>query len=517
MTTTPDLRHCARCKRRLAVDNPQAMCGTCQRAAVDARVRPPEVPPEFWTLDQMSDALATWHMGRVIYAYRTHPHHPQTLPQEVVGAWLGLTQAQLSRIENGRAPEELTKLIRYSQILGIPAELLWFDRPGEPRTRAAGGSQAPVLTVPVIVGGQQVALPIDRAAAHSHGLTDLLAELASDSGEVGAPQVPMPRGERAAPGAAHVVPLASIEEMQHLAAAMQDAGRYLDETVVGFFGQQFTRCKANDGQMGPLRALPLVLGVLDAIQSRARDVRPQVRRALLSVGADGAEFAGWLYRDLHDATSAAYWYDRAMEWAQEAGDLPMQGYILLRKSQAAYEDRDAARVLTLAQAARYGPWQLPPRVQAEATQQEARGLAMVGDSFTVVEERLDEAHALLGAADDDPDCLGAGYDEGTWLLRSATCYIEAGKPGRAAALYGEVLATGVLSRRDEGYYRARRAVAHALGGEPDDAAEEGLTALRLATATGSSRTTRELTRAAQILTPWQTRPGPRQLRAALLV
>ncbi|WP_165758414.1 hypothetical protein [Frankia casuarinae] len=50
MTTTPDLRHCARCKRRLAADNPQPMCGTCQRAVIDARVRPPEVPPEFWAL-----------------------------------------------------------------------------------------------------------------------------------------------------------------------------------------------------------------------------------------------------------------------------------------------------------------------------------------------------------------------------------------------------------------------------------------------------------------------------------
>ena len=35
------------------------------------------------------------------------------------GGDVGLTQAQLSRIENGRAPEELTKLIRYAQILGI--------------------------------------------------------------------------------------------------------------------------------------------------------------------------------------------------------------------------------------------------------------------------------------------------------------------------------------------------------------------------------------------------------------
>ena len=57
----------------------------------------------------------------------------------------------------------------------------------------------------------------------------------------------------------------------------------------------------------------------------------------------------------------------------------MQGYILLKKSQAAWDERDGLRMLTLGQAAHDGPWQLPPLVQAEVAQQEARGLAMTGD------------------------------------------------------------------------------------------------------------------------------------------
>jgi hypothetical protein len=43
-----------------------------------------------------------------------------------------------------------------------------------------------------------------------------------------------------------------------------------------------------------------------------------------------------------------------MEWAQEAGDTAMQGYVLLKKSQMAYDERDALRVSTLAEAARSG-------------------------------------------------------------------------------------------------------------------------------------------------------------------
>lgn len=196
----------------------------------------------------------------------------------------------------------------------------------------------------------------------------------------------------------------------------------------------------------------------------------------------------------------------------------MQGYILLKKSQMAYEERDGLRVLTLAQAAQYGPWQLPPKVRAEVTQQEARGLAMLGEPFSIVEQKLDDARELLAAADTDYEPhahLGTYYNDATHLLRSASCYIEAGKPARAAMLYADVLAGGNLSRRDEGYFRARRAVALALSGEPDDASSEGLVAMRLAIQTRSRRTTRELRRVMDILSPWNSRPGPRALREAL--
>ena len=137
MTSPRPRRSCARCGRRLAADNAGRRCGPCQRALDQSA--PPVLPAGFWDTEQIRDALASWHMGRVIHAYRTHPFHRQPLTQELVGRWLGLTQAQLSRIENGRAPEELSRLVHYSRTLAIPAHLLWFNLPNHTRPRAAAG------------------------------------------------------------------------------------------------------------------------------------------------------------------------------------------------------------------------------------------------------------------------------------------------------------------------------------------------------------------------------------------
>lgn len=126
--TVEEERFCAHCGCRLSRYNPDSWCGTC--TATVPRDEPLDMPPQFWWSDHMRDALNTWHMGRVIYAYRTHPFHGRPLPQERVAHWLDLTQAQLSRIEKGPAPEQLSKLIRWATILRIPAELLWFKLPG---------------------------------------------------------------------------------------------------------------------------------------------------------------------------------------------------------------------------------------------------------------------------------------------------------------------------------------------------------------------------------------------------
>jgi hypothetical protein len=93
----------------------------------DRLALPPQVPADFWLYPPMAEALAGRHMGRVLRAYRCHPWHGHAgVPQEVVGGWLHLAQAQISRVENGPAGKNLDWLALVARTLRIPAERLWF-------------------------------------------------------------------------------------------------------------------------------------------------------------------------------------------------------------------------------------------------------------------------------------------------------------------------------------------------------------------------------------------------------
>src|SRR6266542_2493841 len=125
-------RYCRGCGSRLARDNTATHCTACARRMSAAAGAPPAVRRDFWDSAVMRVALASRHIGRVIRAYRYHPHHGgRPLPQQRVGGWLGLTQAQLSRVENGPAVTDLTRLTAWAGTLAIPADRLWFHLPGQ--------------------------------------------------------------------------------------------------------------------------------------------------------------------------------------------------------------------------------------------------------------------------------------------------------------------------------------------------------------------------------------------------
>lgn len=152
---------CQRCGTRLAHDNTGRVCAPCTVGSHDPGATAPHLPTEFWDSQAMTDALASRHMGAVIKAYRRHRFHGRhPIPQETVAGWLGVTQGQLSRIENGPVIVHLDRLIQWARVLGIPSSCLWFTLPEDQRTTPGGHRDelAAGQTVPGTDHGADVSL-----------------------------------------------------------------------------------------------------------------------------------------------------------------------------------------------------------------------------------------------------------------------------------------------------------------------------------------------------------------------
>jgi tetratricopeptide (TPR) repeat protein len=131
-------RRCQGCGITLAADNTALLCSKCHRELRDQlRTPPAQLRNEFFETDEFRAAFASQHIGKVFKAYRNHPRHlklfGKALNQELLGRWLGLTQAQVSKLENNKPEENLETLRNYARILHLPQHLLWFDFPGQSR------------------------------------------------------------------------------------------------------------------------------------------------------------------------------------------------------------------------------------------------------------------------------------------------------------------------------------------------------------------------------------------------
>lgn len=144
--------------------------------------------------------------------------------------------------------------------------------------------------------------------------------------------------------------------------------------------------------------------------------------------------------------------------------------------------------------------------------------SVCGEPLPTIEHKLDDARRLLAHAtvdDERPGLPGAYFTDTTLMLRTATSFTEAGRPARAALMFDDVLTRAPLSRRDAGFFRARRAAALALSGEPDEAATVGLESVKVAAATNSRRTLRVLAEVMGTLAPWRSRPLVRELHDSM--
>lgn len=189
---------CSRCGTRLARDNRNELCGACQGARRDQHAGAQELPAEFWHNEAIREASQSRHMGRLIRAYRMHPYHGRhPLPQDVIAGWVGITQAQLSRIESGSPIVHLDRLIQWARVLRIPAGLLWFRLPEdadapeptldapEEITSSALTESPDLVVMRVRLHGEDVLVRIDRRTLLRAGMGRAGRGVRARSGAVG--------------------------------------------------------------------------------------------------------------------------------------------------------------------------------------------------------------------------------------------------------------------------------------------------------------------------------------------
>lgn len=156
---------------------------------------------------------------------------------------------------------------------------------------------------------------------------------------------------------------------------------------------------------GPL--IQTMRAQLQLMENIVIDARGDLRPDAVRVGSQYAQFTAWLHASIGDAAQAQYFYDRSTEWALEVDDVHMVATALSMKGHVAYRLGRLGPMLGLSQAA-HRDKRISPGVQALAVQQEARALALMGDSDGT-ERRLDEAYKLAEISVSHPE------DEPPWV------------------------------------------------------------------------------------------------------
>ncbi|MGH2359333.1 MAG: helix-turn-helix domain-containing protein [bacterium] len=427
MSTRSTPRYC-RCGTRLGLDNPGDRCSPCEKKQSTLRAQAPEVPAGFWHTAQFRDAFSVQHIGRISRTYRKHERHVALygrdgISQELVGHWLGLTQAQVSRIENGPPVRDLDSLAHWARTLRIPDHLLWF-KPLDERTD-----------------------PATSRPAEEHTLARVDAALSQQEDDVNRREL-----LRIMSMSGTLIAMSPVEQLdwEQLGTSGKRATRQAGAGLVRQYAalntelwQVYTRSRSKR------TAFPLVreqLNVLTTSLQRSNNLA--THRRLYELTSELYQLAGEILFDGNHYTDAAQCYTLAALASKEAESYDLWGAALIRHSFLSLYGRQldkAASMLELAgNFARRGDSSLSTRHWAYAVQAQAfAGLA-----------ETDACRRALDAAEGVLD-LNSKVHNGGWLRfhgdrlaeESGSCYIWLRRPDLAETALTAALAHGISPRR----------------------------------------------------------------------
>jgi transcriptional regulator with XRE-family HTH domain len=245
-----------------------------------------------------------------------------------------------------------------------------------------------------------------------------------------------------------------------------------------------------------------VLAQLAVIEELVTEARGPLRPAMVHMGGQWAQFAGWLHANTGHAAEGDRRLSQALQLAMEAGEVNLISEVLSFQGHAAYVAGHPGPVVGLSRAAQRDRSAYPGQLAISAAQ-EAKGLAMAGDAHDVdrlLEDADELAAKAAGHRQDAPPWLYYHTDGFFDLQRGeAYGYLAAGPHYRArasAALTSGYAALPASAQQSEwgAEYLVRLAAVHALGGDAEQACMVAVRAALIARATGSARLSRMLKR-----------------------
>lgn len=331
-------RTCEACSARLARDRVSDYCGSCTRRLISHVAQPQ--PEPFWEADSIRTALKARHFGWFFAAYRQE--HKPHVSQAALGLWLGLTQAQVSRLEapDARRPSDLEKLERWATALHVPRSLLWFSVSHTPEESAE----------------PTVAVSLDDVQRRQFFKTASVGITAIGASLLGSPPA-------AATGSAK--PRSTDAE---IVRHMTETFRQLDNRFGGGHSRGTTTITSY-----------LTSSVTPMLNDTSRTTA--ARNELFAAAAELHQVAGWSAYDVGNAADGQRHLRDALKLSQDAGDDALEAEMLAAMSHHAAFNRSRDVAVDMALAARRTAKRSGlVALQAEAAVLEAHGQALKGNT-----------------------------------------------------------------------------------------------------------------------------------------
>lgn len=293
-------------------------------------------------------------------------------------------------------------------------------------------------------------------------------------------------------------------------------GGAVDEGAFAVLRSTFDQHRTLGTMASPHVVLAPVIAHLHALRSLAAASPEPMRTNLFLLASRVAEYAGWMSQEAGDEAGALRWTDRAVAYAAAGRDPHLASFALVRRAEISLYQHDAIRTVELARRAQDNP-HAGPRILGLAARCEAQGRALAGD-IAGYERALERAAELLATRDDDSGpVLGSTTVPDEVSLARGWALYDLGRPGEAADILDrEVAAIPRAARRARARFGTRRALAHAVNGEIDEACVVARGVIDDAARVDSATIRLDLRELDRTLSRWRTHGAVRDLHPDLI-